>query len=221
MGILGGDYLIDLGMEPILTSKFPASSINKAISYYQEAFRDLLDGVLYETYLQNLPITMVTEQNYLDMIAGKTAALFEKSILIGALFGDPSEKDKIQLIQLAHSLGKAFQIRDDILGAFGIKEKIGKPVGSDIREGKKTLLAIFASKKNSKVQELLGAPDISEREIETVKKIFKETNALEKTKEKALGFAKQAQSCLNKIAFTKEIKEFFLELIDFVQLREI
>ncbi|MHA1298412.1 MAG: polyprenyl synthetase family protein [Candidatus Helarchaeota archaeon] len=221
MGILGGDYLIDLGLEPILLSNFPLESINSAVSYYQQAFHELLNGVLYETYLQNLPLNTVSEMNYLEMVAGKTAALFEKSILIGALFADHTEKDKHYLSQFAISLGKAFQIRDDILGAFGIKKKIGKPTDSDIREGKKTLLAIYANKENSKVQELLGKPGITEQEIETVKKLFEETNALEKTKQKALNLADKSKAALNKISFSREIKEFFLELINYVQFRDI
>ncbi|MHA1379349.1 MAG: polyprenyl synthetase family protein [Candidatus Helarchaeota archaeon] len=221
MGILGGDYLIDLGLEPILNSNFPVESIKKAIFYYQQAFHDLINGVLYETYLQNLPLHSITESNYLEMIAGKTAALFEKSILMGALFGDHSEKDKKHLSQFAISVGKAFQIRDDILGAFGLSKKIGKPTDSDIREGKKTLLTIYAYKKNNQIQKLLGKHEITEKEIEIVKNIFKETNALEKTKQKALMFAEKAKSSLNKITLTKEVKDFFSELINFVQFRDI
>ncbi len=221
MGILGGDYLIDLGLEPILSSDFPPESKNKAISYYQQAFRDLIDGVLYETYLQNMLLNTVSESNYLEMIEGKTGALFEKSVLIGGLLADPSEKEKSLLSEFAISLGKAFQIRDDVLGAFGLTKKIGKPTDSDIREGKKTLLAIYANKKDEKIQELLGKPDISDKEIETIKKIFKDSGALEQTKQKALYFCEQARKTLNKITFTGDFKDFFLELIDYVQFRDI
>ncbi|MFX1450140.1 MAG: polyprenyl synthetase family protein [Promethearchaeota archaeon] len=221
MGILGGDYLSNMGLEPILSSNFAVNVIKKAVSYYQQAYRDIIKGVLFETYLQNLPLKMVLEKDYLDMIAGKTATLFEKSILIGALLGDKSERDKSLLSKFALLLGQAFQIRDDVLGAFGKKEKIGKPTDSDIREGKKTLLAIYANQKDKNVQELLGKPDITEKEIKTVKQIFKETKALEKTKEKALDIVKQARDLLEKIKFTDNTKEFFSNLIDFVQFRDI
>ena len=221
MGILGGDYLLDMGFEPILSSNFAANIIKKAVAYYQQAYSDIINGVLFETYLQNLPLKMVSEKDYLAMIEGKTSALFEKSILIGALIGDKSERDKSLLSEFALLLGKAFQIRDDILGVFGKKKKLGKPIDSDIREGKKTLLAIYANKKDKRLQNLLGKPEITEKEIKTVKQIFKDTKALENTKQKALDIVNQARNILDKIKFTKDTKQFFSDLIDFVQFRDI
>lgn len=221
MGILSGDHLIDLGLEPILLSNFSPKSIKTAALYYQQAFNELINGVLYETYLQNLPLNMITEENYLEMIEGKTAALFEKSILIGALLGDISEREKSLLSKFAFLIGKAFQIRDDTLGAFGIGKEIGKSTDSDIREGKKTLLAIYTYKKNPEVQELLGKPEITDEEIEMVRNMFKETRAVEKTRQKSLSLTEEAKKILNQITFTEEIKEFYLDLVDFVQFREI
>ncbi|MHA1893055.1 MAG: polyprenyl synthetase family protein, partial [Candidatus Helarchaeota archaeon] len=84
MGILGGDLLIDLGQETIIKSAFDSERKYKALIYYQVAFREIINGVLAESYIQNLLLEQVSEQDYLEMISKKTSALFEKSILIGS-----------------------------------------------------------------------------------------------------------------------------------------
>ena len=218
MGILGGDLLIDLGQETIIKSAFDSERKYKALIYYQVAFREIINGVLAESYIQNLLLEQVSEQDYLEMISKKTSALFEKSILIGSVMADPNEKYKSELSEFSISLGQAFQIRDDILGVFGDSKKTGKSSDSDIREGKKTLLALYASK-DPRLSELYGKKNITENEIKEVRKIMRDTGALEKTREKANKYCDNAKEILKKIDLSEKSKIFFNQLIDFVQFR--
>ncbi|MFX1296420.1 MAG: polyprenyl synthetase family protein [Promethearchaeota archaeon] len=218
MGILGGDLLINLGEEAILGSRFEPNKKVKAMAYYSRGYRELINGVTTESYLQNLPLDRVSENDYLNMTKGKTGALFEKSILIGASLADENETYKKELSEFATLLGQAFQIRDDILGVFGDPVKTGKSTEGDIREGKKTLLAIYANK-NSKFTRLYGKENLTKEEIKTVKQILKETGALDKATKKALELAEKASKILKGIKLNKSSYEFFNELIRFVQSR--
>lgn len=220
MGILGGDLLIDLGQEAILRSKFEPSKKVKAIKYYQTAFKELIDGVVAESYLQTLPINKVAEEDYLEMIRGKTAALFEKSLLIGGVLADESEKYSDEISEFAIQLGQAFQIRDDILGVFGDSAKTGKSTEGDIREGKKTLLAIYGSV-NQELNDLYGKSDISKQEIQIVRELFKESGALERARTKALELAEGAISSLDKLPLEQEAHLYFKDLINYIQERMV
>lgn len=94
------------------------------------------------------PLGEVTEEEILHMTAQKTAALYAFAAWAGALIGlGAYHRDHpvvAALERFAHACGIAFQIQDDILGVLGEDEELGKPVGSDIREGKRTVLLNWA-----------------------------------------------------------------------------
>jgi geranylgeranyl diphosphate synthase type I len=94
----------------------------------------------------------VAEKEYMAMIAKKTAYLFKTAAEIGATVGGGSKTEVRRLGEFAYNSGIAFQIVDDILGLTGDEEKLGKPVGSDLREGKKTLPIIHALKRATSTQ---------------------------------------------------------------------
>ncbi|MDD1778420.1 MAG: polyprenyl synthetase family protein [Candidatus Helarchaeota archaeon] len=220
MGILGGDLLVELGQEAILNSRFDNNEKLKAVGYYFKAYRELIEGVAGESYMQNLPLEKVTEAEYLTMIGEKTGALFQKSLLIGAVFADKTEKYKTNITEFGTFLGQAFQIRDDILGTFGDPKETGKSNEGDIKEGKKTLLAIYGSE-NPQIRELYGKKDMTAKEIQIVKRLLKETGALERAKAKATKLAEKASENLRKIKLNDTAMNFFQDLIKFVQERLI
>jgi octaprenyl-diphosphate synthase len=91
---------------------------------------------------------LINEEEYFDLIFRKTACLFKVSMQLGAAitphaFGDPTEIET-QLGEYGRNLGLAFQIVDDILDLTATEDVLGKPVASDLREGKATLAVIHA-----------------------------------------------------------------------------
>ena len=91
---------------------------------------------------------LINEEEYFDLIFRKTACLFKVSMQLGATitphsFGDPTEIET-QLGEYGRNLGLAFQIVDDILDLTATEDVLGKPVASDLREGKATLAVIHA-----------------------------------------------------------------------------
>ncbi len=146
----------------------------------------------------------LTREEIVDMMAGKTGALFAISALSGALIGagntnteDPSVKT---LALFAENCGIAFQLQDDILGITSTQEKLGKPIGSDIREGKPTLLLLSAYQNASPqeqafLRQVVGRSK-NEEEILRAREILLRCGGVEKTKEIAKKHLDKAARCL-------------------------
>lgn len=86
----------------------------------------------------------IAVEDYLRMIAGKTAALLSAACEIGALMGGASEMLRRRLVAFGRELGLAFQIHDDWLGIWGDPSKTGKSTADDLRSGKKSLPILYA-----------------------------------------------------------------------------
>lgn len=86
----------------------------------------------------------VSEKEYLSIIAGKTAVLMSCACRVGAILGETHNGEVKALGEYGMNLGMAFQIADDLLDLTGNEQRLGKPTGNDIREGRMTLPLIYA-----------------------------------------------------------------------------
>src|SRR6202012_4364323 len=86
----------------------------------------------------------VSEAEYYDLIFRKTACLFSTSMRLGAVLAGASEAEENNVAAYGRTVGLAFQIVDDVLDLTATEEVLGKPVASDLREGKTTLAVIHA-----------------------------------------------------------------------------
>jgi octaprenyl-diphosphate synthase len=86
----------------------------------------------------------ITLEEHLDLIFRKTACLFSVSMRLGAILGKATADQEARLGEYGHNLGLAFQIVDDVLDLTASEEVLGKPVASDLREGKVTMAVIHA-----------------------------------------------------------------------------
>jgi geranylgeranyl diphosphate synthase type I len=114
-----------------------------------EIHRELNEAVLAVCEGQQLDLSFegssgVSVESYLDMIGRKTAALLAAAAAIGGEIGGGSAKTVKALRAFGRHLGVAFQIRDDILGVWGEARALGKPIGSDLRQNKRSLPIIHA-----------------------------------------------------------------------------
>jgi len=87
---------------------------------------------------------LINEEEYFDLIYRKTACLFKVSMQLGAELAGVGEEMDSQLGEYGRNLGLAFQIVDDVLDLTATEDVLGKPVASDLREGKATLAVIHA-----------------------------------------------------------------------------
>ncbi len=102
----------------------------------------MVEGELLQ--LQRLGSIEVSESDYLDLVNRKTAALFAASARLGAISAGAGENEERRLGEYAWNLGMAFQLVDDVLDFTADEDVLGKPVGSDLKEGKLTLPLIYA-----------------------------------------------------------------------------
>jgi len=166
----------------------------------------------------------VSEREYFEMVVGKTGALIGASAKLGALLGGGTEEQAEALGEYGKLIGQAFQIQDDVLGIVGEPEKFGKPIGSDIREGKRTLLVVRALERATPSDKrillsALGNEKASGAELERAIEVLKSVGAVEYAKDKARELTGEAKSKLVALA-DSEAKQFLLDLADFVVERE-
>ena len=134
----------------------PSDRVIGAARVLDEASLRLCEG-------QHLDLTYatreaITEREYIDMIQGKTAALLAASCAIGALLAGGDGEAVDALYEFGRRLGLAFQVRDDVLGIWGDATETGKPVGGDLREGKKSYPVVVALERpGARRAELLAA----------------------------------------------------------------
>ena len=163
---------------------------------------DTKNGVLYgEGSFYRLTTDEVTY-----MMAGKTGALFAISALSGALIGSRSpnvENEQCKaLASFAELCGLAFQLQDDILGVTSTEKTLGKPIGSDIREGKPTILLLTAyenatDEEKDFLRRVVGSSK-NEEDILKARTLLME-RGLEETRSLAASYLKEAQVALSSL----------------------
>lgn len=147
----------------------------------------------------------ITEEQYMDVIKGKTAMLFEASTHAAAVLCGSSPEQERALKDYGHHLGMAFQLVDDVLDYEGDAETMGKNVGDDLAEGKATLPLIHAMREGNEEQAKLIRKAIRKgglEDIDAIMEIVQTCGSLEYTKHIARQHVKQAQECLNHLADT-------------------
>ena len=145
-------------------------------------------------------IQKFSDDQILDMLWKKTGILYEYCGIAGALIGKNILYYDTQveaLKEFCSLCGIAFQVRDDILGLVGKESELGKPVGSDIREGKKTLLvreALTNANESQKAEILgvLGKSSATAQEIEKITRVIADLGGVEKARKIAQGYVNKA-----------------------------
>ncbi|EMA45755.1 polyprenyl synthetase family protein [Halococcus saccharolyticus] len=171
----------------------------------------------------------MSETQYLEMCACKTGCLGRIVARLAALITDQSDETERCAARYAERMSIAFQIGDDILDIENADEDggaFGKAVGNDIREGKKTLMAIHAANEASperaaRLEELLWADENSDDEIREAIEILRETDSVAYARERALELAGEARDALRELDIDDEIADDLAEFTRFVIERDV
>ena len=149
----------------------------------------------------------------------------EAPIALGAIVGGAAPALVSALRAFALPLGFAFQMRDDVLGAFGETQVTGKPVGDDLREGNPTpLMAIAVSRANAsqkKILDLVGSVSLSDAQVEQVQDVIRETGALDELEAHISALTDEAIAALGKADLTEESKNELVALANYVSWRVV
>ncbi|MBU2472409.1 polyprenyl synthetase family protein [Patescibacteria group bacterium] len=221
LAIVGGDITISLAYQAILESNFLEKNKIKALEILNQTNINTCHGQMLEMFLESKP-NKITEKEIFNILKNKTAYYtFANPLKIGAVLAGSNNKFLSQLEKIGLSLGIAFQIRDDILDLFGSEKELGKPVASDIKEGKPNLLILktlaLAKPKDKKIfKEYLGKKIINQKDIKEIRRIVTESRALDYCQNKAWGLVKKASFLIKKMKVPQKEKEFLLNLADYI-----
>jgi geranylgeranyl diphosphate synthase type II len=138
--ILVGDALIGVAYEVLLRSRTPR--LGELAACFTRGMIDVCEGQSYDKDFELR--AEVTLDEYFEMIHKKTGRLVAMSAELGAIIGGSDDGARAALVAYAEHLGRAFQIRDDLLDAVADERRFGKAIGGDILEGKKTFLLVTA-----------------------------------------------------------------------------
>jgi geranylgeranyl diphosphate synthase, type I len=189
----------------------------------------LLEGETLDVLFSKYPISDLAEQDVLNMLELKTGILYEFAAIAGASIGLAQTAKQNRLIQavgrFARRCGLAFQLQDDILGVTGDQKLLGKPVGSDIREGKRTTIVLHAfhnagAKERQFLREKLGNPSITEKDIAEIQNILIQYNGVEYTRKLAESFVSEAIQELSVLPESR-FKDLLLTWARYIVSREL
>ena len=166
----------------------------------------------------------VTEDDALRLATYKTACLFSGCARLGAVLGGLQDEGEEALAEYGRYAGLAFQLVDDLLDFTASAEQLGKPVLSDLKEGKVTLPLIYAMENGHRDARELVARVLEEKEFdsvrpETIVALVQESGALDRARNLAHEYARHAKACLNGHG-DSEYARALLTLPDFILERE-
>jgi len=166
----------------------------------------------------------VSEAEYYDLIFRKTACLFSVSMRLGAVLASATEAQEAAMATYGRAVGLAFQIIDDVLDLTATEEVLGKPVASDLREGKATLAVIHSSDHGTAADRKAIRRVLDDRSFENVsrqqiREILVRNGSVEYAMAAADRYAEQSRQALAPLADT-DFKRALLWVPDFVVARE-
>jgi len=195
--VLLGDYLYIKTIGNSLQSRH-----RQIVQILTDVSSKMIGGELNEYYVSwNLDID---EHNYLDIINKKTASLFSASCQIGGILGNAQDKEENILADFGTNLGMTFQIIDDLLDYTGDENTMGKPVLSDLREGRITLPLIYTlqndrKEKQSRILDLLKKKKLDNSSLEEILYTVQSNGALDYTYRKAEEFSVHSKELLQQL----------------------
>jgi octaprenyl-diphosphate synthase len=166
----------------------------------------------------------VTEDDAVKLATYKTACLFSGCARLGGVLGGFDEHDEQTLDDYGRYAGLAFQLVDDLLDFTASSEQLGKPVLSDLKEGKVTLPLIYAMENGHREAREMVARVLEEKEFQSVQPeklvaLVRDSGALDRTRNLAHDYARRAKSCING-AGDSEYARALRTLPDFILERE-
>jgi octaprenyl-diphosphate synthase len=166
----------------------------------------------------------VSEAEYYDLIFRKTACLFSVSMRLGAVLAGATEAQEASLASYGRCVGLAFQIVDDVLDLTATEEVLGKPVASDLREGKATLAVIHSidhgtARDRQTIQRVLDDRSFEYVSREQIREILVRNGSVEYAMVAADRYAEQSRVALASLP-DSDFKRALLWVPDFVVARE-
>ena len=201
MAILAGDTLFSKAFEIVLETRIDGVSYERVVN----ALKTVVDSCIKICEGQASDMCFegnfeVSEAEYMNMIYKKTGALISAATRSGAIIGGGTPEQVETLTEYGRLIGLAFQIQDDYLDVVSDEENLGKPVGSDIIEGKMTLMVVHAlsnasAEDKEELVSILNAEN-KDTDVERAIEIFEKYGSINYTHDIALENVSRAKKLL-------------------------
>jgi octaprenyl-diphosphate synthase len=160
----------------------------------------MVEGELLQ--LERIGKIAISEADYMELVDRKTASLFSACARLGALMGGASETTEARLGEFSWNLGIAFQLVDDVLDFTAREKTLGKPVGSDLREGKVTLPLIYALERANAderrmVEAVLENASYEQVPFDQIRRMIERHRGFERANERAQSFTEKARCMIS------------------------
>jgi|Deesub1362A_J573_1020465.scaffolds.fasta_scaffold00053_61 geranylgeranyl diphosphate synthase type I len=213
--ILAGDTLFAEAFYLLTLCEVESDNLVKATRMFADVCVKICEGQYLDMSFENKE--MVDEDEYIEMVTKKTSVLIAASSAVPAVLFGEDEKTINALWDFGIMCGIGFQIHDDVLDLVG-KDKTGKDWGSDLLEGKKTLIIIKAFQEGM-VPEIFGKKKASPDEIEEAVRQLQDCGAIEYASSKANEYVREGKKKLDVLPDT-DAKKILLDLADYLIKRE-
>jgi len=188
----------------------------KSLEIYNQSYIKVNEGQYYDLLFES---EMPLEEEYLKMIELKSCAIVKAAAEIGAKYANASEENIVELKKYINDMIIGFQIHDDLMDINPEMNK-GHKIGSDIRQGKRTLLVIKALELGSVKNRKIIEKSLGTKRVNKAIKALYYTGAVQYCTDLAEKKIKSSKKHLSKAGLNKETEEFFSNLADFVINRE-
>jgi geranylgeranyl diphosphate synthase type II len=196
------------------------SNFGEIVCLFTKTASEIMDGQQMDMDFETR--TDVQEAEYLTMIKYKTSVLLAAALQMGAQVANASVEDQKHIYDFGLNLGLAFQIKDDWLDTYGEAAKVGKRIGGDILNNKKTHLLVTAMNSASEDQlaefNRLFEEQDEEKKIKEVMDLYDELKINQQTYSKMEEFYAKSLECLEKVSITN--KESLLSIAHSVYHRD-
>jgi geranylgeranyl diphosphate synthase type I len=225
MAILAGDILFSLAFEMVAQTHaedIHSRRVVQALNTVVDACIKICEGQAYDMSFEGK--FDVKESEYLNMIYKKTSALIAAATKAGAILGGGTPEQVEALSEYGKLIGMAFQIQDDYLDVVSDEEELGKPVGSDIMEGKMTLMVVhtLSAANTQDKKELISILESRSEDQEKVSRaisIFDKYGSINYARDIAQNNIKSAKKLLDALDDSKA-RDALYQLADFMLQRK-
>lgn len=212
--IIAGDYMFAMGFR-LLAAEAP-----QIVDYIVDASASMGAGEFVQKDFEHA--SSVTEDDYIEIITGKTAKLFEASSKSGAAVANADGAMLEALGNFSHYIGLAFQIVDDTLDVTGDPHNTGKAVGTDLIEGKPTLPVIYAMQdpdKGPRLIELFEKADVTTDDVAEALELIRSTDSVDRCLSKAREYVDEAVGYIDSVP-DSIYKDALLDLASYIVRRD-
>ena len=218
--INAGDAMLALGFEMLADSEhIDDSQLRHVVSAIGQMVRNVAEGQQEDFEFEDRE--SVSEAEYISMIAGKTSAMFETCAETGAILAGADTETVNNMANWGLNLGLCFQIMDDYIDMTSDTETLGKPAGSDIVQGKRTLIAIHALESGADLptfKKLFGTESTDNSELSTAVQELRNNGSIQYALDRAMEHHRIAHDCLDKLEQTGAVN-LLRDMTDFQLVR--